>query len=172
MTVSWYVAQTHHASEQVASHELTRQGFATLSLLCRSQRIVRHRRVERIAPYLPGYIFVEFDIANDPWRSICSTRGVKGLLSTAPEAPTRIRQGVVEELRSRCDEFGIVVEKECDRALRRFLVGDDVRILGGPFAGRVGEVVWSSVDRVRVLMRIFGRETKTLLPCSEVGLVV
>src|SRR3546814_15823665 len=76
----WYVAQTQAQGEERARLNLERQGFRTyLPRYRRERRHARRRDVVK-APLFPGYIFIELDLEQSPWRSINGTFGVTRLV--------------------------------------------------------------------------------------------
>lgn len=109
--------------------------------------------------YICGYIFVNFDVEETPWRYINDQPGVQRLLSTGPECPTRISDEVMAILLGRCSRDGIVDAEEVDDALARFVpVGAKVRISSGLFAGREGRVQFSDRERIDVVLgKMLGR---------------
>src|SRR3546814_10409986 len=79
----WYVAQTQAQGEERARLNLERQGFRTyLPRYRRERRHARRRDVVK-APLFPGYIFIELDLEQSPWRSINGTFGVTRLVCHA-----------------------------------------------------------------------------------------
>jgi transcription antitermination factor NusG len=156
------VLQTHRGAEALVVEELANQNFASL---LPTQRLDpkpdlpgaprRHRKrheLPRLAPAFPGYLFVLFDRASQPWRAIHSTRGVKRLFSTAPEAPTPVPVGVVERLMARLSKSlalsmpGGPDEALCDGAI--------VTVLAGPFERQEAIVIRGSVQRGEVRVRL------------------
>src|SRR3546814_4907858 len=66
----WYVAQTQAQGEERARLNLERQGFRTYLPRYRRERRHARRRDVVQAPLFPGYIFIELDLEQSPWRSI------------------------------------------------------------------------------------------------------
>jgi transcription antitermination factor NusG len=151
---SWYVATTHSQSELLASTNLKLQGFNVFNPRCRVQRFLRGRRIIFFRSYLPGYLFIEFDEGDEMWRTIHSTRGVRNVLSSGPEEPLKLKPGIVDELKSRCDGEGFLLEKEVDEVLIPELPsGSVVQIVEGPFRGFKGIVRASSQTRVQLILK-------------------
>lgn len=99
MAQRWYVFQTHHGREFLATDHLNRQRYETLmphTYVNRMRAGVVVKR-ERIAIFR-CYGFVRFNVDTDRWKPICSTIGVKRLLGTTPERPTPLPPDVVESL--------------------------------------------------------------------------
>lgn len=168
---AWYVAATLPGEGLRAEEHLDRQGFQSFNPLCATTKIVRGARVIRQTPYIPGYIFVRFDVHEDPWRKIYSTRGIKTLLGGNPERPTPVREDAMAILLDKCN--GKIVKAEhVDAALSRIVpVGSTVRIVEGPFNGHEAKVTWSHDDRVTAIMSLFGRPCELKLRSSDVQMV-
>ena len=160
---SWYVVHTKPQAEETALFNLRRQGY--LAYLPRYAKRRRHaRRVDYVrAPLFPRYLFVRFDTQATPWRPIISTVGVRYLVMHG-DTPTRVPEGVVEEIQGREDENHLV-----QLSLDGFRRSDPVEIVAGPFAGLTG--LFDSVcDKRRsfVLLDLLGRQVKTLVPTEMV----
>jgi transcriptional antiterminator RfaH len=156
----WYVAQTHPHAEVKAGLHLTRQGFEIY--LPRYLKKRRHaRRVETVAaPLYPGYVFVAIDCGVQRWRSIQSTIGVSRLVCHGDD-PAAVPEGIVEELKRRQDENGLIGFQR--RA--RFNPGDTVRIVEGVFADCLG--LYEGIDdreRAAILLDLLGRKVRVALP--------
>lgn len=169
--LAWYVAITLQLSELTAEQNLRRQNFSPFLPRVRETRITRGREVTTIKPYIPGYIFVRFDREEDDWGRINSTRGVKGLLCNSPELPTRIREKQMDAILERCEGQYVVAEEIDETLMSFFPVGSIVKVVEGPLAGQTGRVRLSYADRVNVLFRMFGRETRVEMAAAAVDLV-
>jgi transcription elongation factor/antiterminator RfaH len=148
----WYVVHTQPHREARAESHLAGQGFRTF--LPRFSKTVRHARQLRTvsAPLFPRYLFVGLDLERDRWRSINGTFGVTSLLM-GDELPLAVPLGVVESLAASCRVDGHVALGN------ELVVGEDVRILSGPFSDLVGRLV--RIDgpaRVRVLLQLLNGE--------------
>lgn len=163
----WYVVQTQPNREDRAVVHLQRQGFVTY--LPRYQRTRRHaRRAETVLrPLFPRYLFVALDLARDRWRSVYSTFGVSRLLS-AGEAPLAVPPGLIDEIRARESQEGIV---------RLGLpagvgVGSHIRLIDGIFTDAEGVIERvADASRVAVLLKLLGRETRVFVPAGSVGTI-
>lgn len=103
----WYVTQTLPNSEAKAEAHLLRQRFQTYLPRYRKQR--RHaRRTENVpAPFFPCYLFVAMDPTRQRWRSVQSTLGVSRMVAFGG-APTPLPDGVIEQIRGRETEDGLI----------------------------------------------------------------
>lgn len=146
----WFVVQTRPNREFGATHQLECQGFEVfLPVIWKTVRHARQFRKVK-SPFFPRYLFVRLDVARQRWRSVNGTFGVIGLIMEG-DRPRPVPEGVVEVLRENADAGGLI---SVSRSLER---GDVVRVLDGPFAGRMAELV--EIDergRVRVLLDILG----------------
>ena len=150
----WYVAVTEPGKEGLAVRNLEQQSFRSLCPRFRTTRRHARRTHEVLAPLFPGYVFVSFDVDNDPWRSINGTLGVRRLISFDPARPQPMPDAAMTQLLGRCHD-GIVT-----RLIGGVQPGDAVKIVSGPFAGQLAEV--ESLDtkgRVRILLNILGGAT-------------
>lgn len=154
----WYVAAVKPGCEDTAECHLERQGFETFTPRCR--KTVRHARrlIERHVPLFPGYIFVAFDVADCPWRSVNGTFGVRSLVM-AGERPIPVPPGLVERFIEMTDNSGLMGAE-----LR---AGQRVEILSGPFAQLVGTIErLDGKGRVCVLLRLLNGESPVLMARS------
>lgn len=163
----WYCFQAHAGAEYVAIAELGRQGFVTHvpMFVDRQRRPMRNGKPllqpPLILPLFPGYGFVAFDVGNDRWRSVCSTRGVKRLFQFSAERPMPVPTGVVEELTKRCCIEGYIDDDKPPHQFSKLKRGTKVRILDGAFEGLIGVCSLSSSQRVDLLLEIMGRHVPT-----------
>jgi transcription elongation factor/antiterminator RfaH len=148
----WYVVHTQPQREGHAQTHLTAQGFRTF--LPRYRKTVRHaRKLKTVsAAFFPRYLFVTLDLSRDRWRSVNGTFGVTHLVMGG-EFPLAVSHGVVEGLGAACAVDGYL---HLGSALG---LGDRVRVLVGPFADLVGELIRiDGVGRVTVLLQLLGGE--------------
>ena len=163
----WYVVHTQPNYEGRAEVNLQRQGFATY--LPRYQRTRRHaRKTETVVrPLFPRYMFVALDLARDRWRAIQSTFGVSHLV-LAGEEPLALASGVVDEIRAREGNDGIV-----KLGLPAGVgVGSRIRLIDGIFEDARGVIERIADDRrVAILLQLLGREVRVFVPAASVGTI-
>lgn len=161
---NWFVVYTQPGKEQIAIQHLTEQEFFIYIPCYRKER--RHaRKTDFIsAPLFPRYLFIQFDLEKDRWRSINGTRGVSYLLML-DERPISISQEIVDTLKAKEDESGCVPMD----SLSMFMQGEKVRILDGAFEGYTA--TFETLDdksRVQLLLNFLGRNTKVMLPIQSI----
>ena len=107
----------------------------------------------------PGYVLLKMVCTDDSWYVVRNTRGCTGFVGPASE-PTPLSDKEVESL------FGI----DLSSVKVNFKEGDRVQISGTAMDGFVGVVQKINIDdkTVDVLVSMFGRETPTTLPLSQV----
>lgn len=160
----WYVAETHPQSEARALEHLARQGYA--AYLPRYLKRRRHaRRTDTVrAPLFPGYLFVFMDVARTRWRAIRSTIGVRHFICVG-EKPLAVPPGVVEDIRAREDEGGLVPVAPPVP----FQPGEEVRVTAGALREQVG---WfqrvTDRERVVILLSLLGRQVPIVVPLGAV----
>lgn len=174
-TLRWFVLQTEPRCEAWVAGELSQAGFTTFlpqvmhhcrEHPARTQSRAKRRQplyTTRPVPAFPGYLFVAFDEAVDPWRKLTRTMGVKRIMMRSSERPAPVPAGVVDRLRRESD----------GRLMLRspaplFEAGAILRIEDGPFADHNGVCLWNDETRVRVLLDLFGRSTEVTLNRGDV----
>jgi transcriptional antiterminator RfaH len=148
--VVWLAAHTRSGQERLARDNVERDGHEAYLPLCRD---LDSREVE---PLFPRYFFVRRD---DRWFSLKTTIGVRGIVRRGSE-PDHMPDEIVDELRSREDELGLV--RLDDHELP---TGCGVRVAGGPMMGRLG--VYTGVSRNRrcdVMFDILGANRVVSVP--------
>ena len=72
----WYVVQSKPGQAERAAQELQNQGFEVFCPTIKVERVRSGKRMEKIEPLFPGYVFIELSELTSNWRPIRSTRGV------------------------------------------------------------------------------------------------
>ena len=161
---AWYVVYTHPNAEAQALENLKRQGYAAYLPRYRKWRRHARRREVVAAPLFPGYLFVRMDLSCTQWRSINGTFGVNRLVCHG-DVPAAVPEAVVENLRAREDETGLL-------PLASLIVldrGARVRIVDGAFADRIGVYGRMTADeRIILLLDLLGRTVEATLPIHAV----
>jgi transcriptional antiterminator NusG len=107
----------------------------------------------------PCYVLVKMIVTDDSWYVVRNTRGCTGFVGPASD-PTPLSEEEVKQL------FGIDVSS----VEVNFKVGDRVQVSGTAMDGFIGIVQNIDLENrtVDVLVSMFGRETPTTLPISQV----
>ena len=114
----------------------------------------------------PGYILVRMSLDDDSWYAVRNTPGVTGFVAGNAQKPTPLSRREVERF--------LGVQEEEEKAKPRFKpeweVGEQVRVVTGPFADFNGVIEEINIDqqKVVVLVNIFGRDTPVDLGFADI----
>ena len=114
----------------------------------------------------PGYILVRMTLDDDSWYAVRNTPGVTGFVAGNAQKPTPLSRREVERF--------LGVQEEEEKGKPRFKpewdVGEQVRVVTGPFADFNGTIEELNVDqqKVVVLVNIFGRDTPVELGFEDI----
>ena len=172
MAKAWYVLHTYSGYENKIEKMIRRMmddgelGDAVRDVKVPSEQVVEVKDGKRkvsTKKFLPGYILLEMDLPDLGWKPVCSKirriQGVTGFVGSSNERkPQPISQ---EEARGILQKSG---EIEGDKGLKpkqSFAVGEQVRIIEGPFDSFTGTVEEVNLEKgkLRVTVGIFGRST-------------
>lgn len=113
--------------------------------------------------FLPGYIMIELNLPEVGWKKTCAAirkvQGVTGFVGVGSnEYPRPISADEAKKLLQRT---GVIKGEKQVKIKQIFSIGDQVKIIDGPFASFSGNIeeVNDEKDKLRVNVQIFGRET-------------
>lgn len=160
----WFAVQCQTHREAIAATQLRAQGFYVFLPLRPKTWRHAHRLEIRHVPFFPGYLFLVLDLDTDHWRSVNGTIGVKQLVMMGGASrPQPVPPGIVEALLGEACEGGFL------RPGGPLLIGQEVRILAGPFGDRIGELIGhDEAGRVRVLIELLGGRVSAAMSRAEV----
>ncbi|MDO9529742.1 MAG: transcription termination/antitermination protein NusG [Syntrophales bacterium] len=115
--------------------------------------------------FFPCYILVRMEMNDEAWHIVNNTPKVTGFVGSK-DKPTPIPDEDVELLKTRIDEGTLKPKPKYE-----FEVGDQVRIIDGPFTNFDGMVdeVKPEKGKLRVIVSIFGRSTPVELDFIQVA---
>jgi transcriptional antiterminator NusG len=167
----WYVIQVYAGYEEHVKEDLERRvqgsGFGDKMgevLIPSAKMKGLFVGVEAKSEQLfPGYVLIELEIVPGIIRFVTSSPRVLRFLGGKNPAPLSAKE--VERVRSQV-EGRVAVARE----KRDFLVGSEVEIEDGPFAGFVGivERIDDESKRLTVMVSIFGRMTPVELGFNQI----
>ncbi len=113
----------------------------------------------------PGYVLVEMIMTDDSWYVVRNTTGVTGFVGSGSK-PIPLHES---EARHILRQMGV----EEARPKLTFNLGQNVRVISGPFENFVGviEEIHPEKGKLKVLVSMFGRETPVELEYSQVETV-
>lgn len=146
----WCVVTTGPRAEDLAHASIAALGFEVF--LPKVNVPLKQHTVSR--PLFPGYLFAAIDTTMPDWGDVFRARGVQTVMR-APGAtlPDTIPRAAIEAIRAQCDRANTVVEE-----IRFGLIdaGVAVSITNGPFVDHRGVCLWSSHQRVRLMLDVLG----------------
>ena len=163
----WYVVNTYAGHENRVKENLEKR-LETMGISENLFRIVVAEEVqievknekskEVVKNIFPGYLFVEMIMTDEAWYVVRNTPGVTGFIGSSGGGakPIPVKGPEIEKILRRIGQSDKVVEVD-------FTVGDNVKILSGPFSGMEGKIesMNDATQIATVLIILFGRETPT-----------
>ncbi|MEG3620311.1 transcription termination/antitermination protein NusG [Magnetovibrio sp. PR-2] len=173
MAARWYVLHVYSGFEKKVSASIMEQAKQAgmddkiLQVLVPSEEVVEVRRGTKVSSerkFFPGYILIEMELTDEAWHLVQNTPKVSGFLGSK-DRPTPISEAEAKRILNQ-------VEEGVDRPKMAviFEIGENVRVIDGPFASFNGlvEDVDEERSRVKVAVSIFGRSTPVELEYSQV----
>ena len=175
---AWYVVNTYSTHERKVADNL-RKRVETMGLESLIDRIiVAEQEVPvmdretglptnktRMKNLYPGYVFVEMIMTDYAWYVVRNTPGVTGFVGSSGKGtkPFPVPREQIEPVLKR---MGMIDESMYDR----YVDGDLVKIIHGPFEGTEGHIISINKDTgvVEVEAIFFGRPTKVEVDFSEI----
>lgn len=173
MSKSWYILQVYTGYEQKiyrTLNKLVEEGDLDSSVVCDvkvpSEEVAEVRngkKVTRSNLLLPGYLMIELDLPQIGWKDTCSKirriQGVSGFVGTDPSV--KPRPITPDEAKRLLQAAGEIKGEKAVRIKQNYEVGDQVKIIEGPFATFSGtiEEVNAERNKLHVNVQIFGRAT-------------
>ena len=173
MAKRWYVVHVFSGSEKKMAQAILEQAAANgledqiADVMVPTEEVVEVRRgakVQAERKFFPGYILVNMELTDAAWSVVQSQSRVTGFLG-GKGRPVPITNAEAERLIKQMDE-GV----ERPRSTLSFDVGEEVRVIEGPFESFNGvvEEADDEKERLKVSVSIFGRSTPVELEYSQV----
>jgi transcriptional antiterminator RfaH len=158
----WYLVQCKPNATQLAVRNLENQSFGTFLPL---QEITKRKGEifqRQIRPLFPGYLFVQIDPDQGPWRQVNSTRGVARLVRLSAD-PSRVPDEIVEALMARCDKQNILRQTN-ETQSSQLHAGNQAQVKQGPFSGFIATIRdIEPNNRIHMLIEVMGQSTKVTI---------
>ena len=174
MTISrWYVLHAYSGYEKKVSENILEQanklGVSQFieEVSVPTQKIVEVKRGTRInteRKFFPGYILIKMVLNDDTLHIIKNTPKLSGFLGTKGK-PIPISNAEAKRISQQ-----VIDGVEKTRPAVMYDVGEQVKVIDGPFASFNGEIeqIDEEKARLRVAVSIFGRSTPVDLEYSQV----
>jgi transcriptional antiterminator NusG len=172
----WYVLRAISGKEKKIKanieNEIARLGLQDFvsQVLIPTEKIIQIRKGKKITKeraYYPGYIIIEANLTGEIPHIIKNITGVLGFLGESKGGdPIPMRLQEVNRLLGKVDELS---ESEGTLA-SNFMVGENVKVINGPFNGFTGTVeeIMEDKKKLKVSVKIFGRKQPVELGFGEV----
>lgn len=170
----WYILQAYSGFEkkvaQTIREDAIKQGVADLieEVIVPTEDVLEMRRGKKVSTerkFFPGYILVKMVMNDVTWQLVKTIPRVNGFLGGGGNRPQPITQKEVDRIIA---QVSAGVEKPKNRVL--FEVGEQVKVVDGPFESFVGLIdeVDGDKERLKLSITIFGRPTPVDLQFSQV----
>jgi transcriptional antiterminator NusG len=167
----WYVVHTYSGHEakvkknlesRIETMDMSEKIFEVIVPTEEEIEIKNGQRRTVNKKVYPGYVLVKMKMDDDSWYVVRNTPGVTSFVGMGTK-PTPLGDNEVSAINTQ-------MTAEAPRIKLSLAVGDNVRIVDGPFQdfeGRIDEVNQEK-GRVKVLVSFFGRETAVELDFLQV----
>ncbi len=174
----WYIIHAYSGFENKVRDaimaEATRMGLDQLveAVEVPTEKVTEVRRGKKVTSdrkFFPGYVLAKLNLNDDVYHLIKNTPKVTGFLGTSGK-PQPISEAEAARILNTKDEAAKAEPKT--RISVDYEIGDQVKVLEGPFASFNGTVEELDFDRgrVKVGVSIFGRATPVELEFEQVEL--
>lgn len=149
--------------KRVESMEMQDKIFRVLVPMEKELEIKNGKKKTTLKKVFPGYVLVEMIMADDSWYVVRNTPGVTGFVGPGSK-PIPLSESEVNHI---LRQMGIDEPKP----KIEFSVGENVRVIEGPFANFVGSIEEVFIERrkIKVLVSMFGRDTPVELEFYQVS---
>lgn len=126
--------------------------------------LVKGKRKTSSRKFYPGYILVRMELNDETWHIVNSTAKVTGFLGGRSQ-PTPLTDAEADQILHRMEAGKLKPQPKYF-----FEIGDDIRVIDGPFTNFNGTVeeINPEKGKIKVLVSIFGRATPVELDFVQV----
>ena len=158
-TPQWFLIYTKPHQEEIAKENLENQGFETFLPMIAFE--IKQPKSFSMKPMFPRYLFTKFNLEQDKWVRIKSTRGVSHVVAFG-ENFTEVPSSVMDYLKSKVDNNDVLKLHSTSKILQK---GDNLVIKQGVFEGKEATFLsMSGKERARVLLSLMNRMMITDIP--------
>ena len=152
-TASMAIANSHYKGQPAYRTSLTTRG---------------NKKVVKEKTRMSGYIFVEAVLTGEIEYELRNTTDIIDFVRNRenPPKPEPVREAEINRMLGAADD----VIEGVDEGVNDYMVGEEVKVISGPFNGFIGEI--EDVNRekrtLKVMVKVFGRKTPLELENSQV----
>jgi transcriptional antiterminator NusG len=171
----WYVIQSQSNYEKRVQAQIREKTILhglekyVDEVLIPTEEVVEVRKGEKKSSerkFFPGYVLVKVNLTDEVWHMIKSTNNVLGFVGAERGSkPLPISQKEADRILQQMEDG---VEKP--RTVVNFEIGEEIRVIDGPFSSFQGVIEGIDEDRskLKVSVSIFGRSTPIELEYGQV----
>ena len=161
----WYVVNTYSGHENKVKENLEKRVESMGLQDCLFNIVIPEhveteikdgKKINKVTNMFPGYVLVEMVMTDEAWYVVRNTSGVTGFIGSSGGGakPFPLPKEEVDPILKR---MGI----QTSQLEVNFEVGDDVKVLSGPFAGKQGKVEDIDLEKevATVLVDFLGNST-------------
>ena len=173
MAKRWYIVHAYSNFEKKVAEAIRERAVNEgledhfEEVLVPTEEVVEVRRGRKVASerkFFPGYVLVKMEMSDEAYHLIKDTPKVTGFLGTESK-PIPISETEAQNILHQVKEG---VERPKSSII--YEVGEDVKVMEGPFEGFDGQIeeVDDERQRIKVAVEIFGRKTPVELEFNQV----
>ena len=167
----WYVVHTYSGYEnkvkinleqRIKSMVMENQIFQVLIPTEKVLEVKSGKRKYVQKKVFPGYVVIEMILDNNSWHAVRNTPGVTRFVGSGGK-PVPLKETEIENILKQMGKGEKVPKLDVK-------VGENIRIIVGPFTGYTGKVkeVDYEKNKMKVFLLIFGRETSVELDFNDI----
>ena len=179
--VRWYVVNTYSGQEQTVKANLQKR-VETMGIqdnlfqilvaeeeiyVVKDNKLTKKTKKQNM---YPGYLFVEMIMTDESWYVVRNTPGVTGFIGSSGGGakPFPVSDEEIQSILRRVSDpkSGLKID---------FELGERVRILGGPYIGKEGEIVDinEKTQRVKLLYNVIGTSMSEVdIAINDIGKIL
>lgn len=174
MQKEWYVVNTYSGHENKVKEKLEMRANSMgledyiFRVVVPEQTVVEEKdgvKKEKKKKMFPGYILVEMIMTDEAWFVVRNTPGVTGFIGSSGKGakPFPLTPAEVDKILGTMGMSRL----EAGNGLK---VGDNIKVIGGPFVNMCGKVktLETAEGNVEVVLDLFGQEAVVELALSEI----
>ena len=173
----WYALRTISGKEQKVKQLLEAEiknsdlGHYVSQVLLPTEKVYvtrGNKKVVKEKTRMSGYIFVEAVLTGEIEYELRNTTDIIDFVRNRenPPKPEPVREAEINRMLGAADD----VIEGVDEGVNDYMVGEEVKVISGPFNGFIGEI--EDVNRekrtLKVMVKVFGRKTPLELENSQV----
>lgn len=173
MATRWYIVNTYSNFEKKVAESIREKADQTgladefEEVLVPTEEVVEMRRGRKVTSerkFFPGYVLLKANLTDEAYHLVKETPKVTGFLGSQSK-PVPVSQAEIDRILSQVQE-GI----DSPKPTILFEIGEQVRVMDGPFQSFTGTVEEVDEERARlkVEVSIFGRATPVELEYAQV----